>query len=141
MRALLESLGPDDVFLTNYFLEDSAPIRASLDAIRHAVGASRTNATSIALGPRYLHSSGQLQKGGPNLFVGLHLWQSAASRTISPLEIPHLGGSFDRLAEAQAAGDFAVLAERGRRMIGIDVGADPVAAVARLEAWIQRALA
>ena len=59
----------------------------------------------------------------------------------APLEIPTLGGRFDDLAEAQAAGDFTVLAERDRRVIGIDVGKDPKATLAKLTAWIQAALA
>ncbi len=103
--------------------------------------AIRRAATTLDFGPRYLHSTGQLQKGGPNRLVGLHLWQSAAARAAAPIAIPNLGGTFDGLAEAQAVGDFSVLAERDRRMLGIDLGADPVAALAQLDKWMAEAAA
>ena len=51
-----------------------------------------------------------------------------------------LGGDFDTLAEAQASGDYSVLAERERRMIGIDVGPDPMAALESLAGWLRQAL-
>ena len=141
MRASLASLGERDVFALNVFLEERDAILEPLRELRAAVGNTRGNATTLAVGPRYLHSSGQLQKGGPNLMVGLQIWQGAGKRAGDALEIPSLGGDFDRLCEAQAVGDFAVLAERGRRVIGIDVGSDPPAAVRRLLRWVQEALA
>ena len=73
--------------------------------------------------------------------LGSRTWQGAAVRTKEALAIPHLGGDFDTLAEAQAVGDFAVLCERDRRMLGIDVGADPTATLKTLAAWIGSALA
>ncbi|MBW1886514.1 MAG: transaldolase, partial [Deltaproteobacteria bacterium] len=136
MRALIRSLGDGDVFIMNVFLEGNDAIRRPLEALRSALRQAHKNATTLAFGPRYLHSSGQLQKGGPNRFVGLQLWQSAASRAGQSLEIPHLGGTFDTLVEAQAVGDFAVLAERGRRVIGIDVGSEPEASLAKLTTWV-----
>jgi len=141
IRVLLGQLGEGDVFGLNVFLEDKPALRDPLESVRHRIGQQSRNATTLAIGPRYLHSSGQLQKGGPNAFVGLHIWQSAASRTGKALEIPQHGDSFDRLAEAQAVGDFVVLGDRGRRVIGIDVGADPQAGVAKLASWITGALA
>ncbi|MEE8166995.1 MAG: hypothetical protein V3T64_15620, partial [Myxococcota bacterium] len=140
MRALIESLSDGDVFILNVFLDDGDAIRRPLEALRSALRTAHKNATTLAFGPRYLHSSGQLQKGGPNRFVGLQLWQSAASRAGPPLEIPRLGGAFDTLVEAQAVGDFAVLAERNRRVIGIDVGSDPEASLAKLASWLEGAL-
>jgi hypothetical protein len=140
LAALVGSLEAGDTFVINTFLEDTDASRGALEALREAVGRSRKVATTLDFGPRYLHSTGQLQKGGPNRFVGLQLWQSAASRKNGPLPIPGLGGDFGVLAEAQAAGDFSVLCERGRRMIGIDVGADPAASLSRLTAWIEGAL-
>ena len=52
-----------------------------------------------------------------------------------------MGGDFATLAEAQAAGDFAVLCERGRRMVGIDVGSDLASALSKLTTWMNEALA
>jgi hypothetical protein len=125
----------------NAFLPPTPEIRDALQSLREKVGAARNVATTLDFGPRYLHSTGQLQKGGPNRVAGVHLWQSAASRPGAPLAIPEIGGEFGVLAEAQAVGDYNVLAERGRRILGIDVGADPEATIAHLADLIDGALA
>jgi transaldolase/glucose-6-phosphate isomerase len=144
LKALVGSLEPTDTFVINAFLEDTATTRTTLQSLREAIGKSRHVATTLDFGPRYLHSTGQLQKGGPNRVVGLQLWQSASARAGAnagnALAIPELGGDFDTLVEAQAVGDFAVLCDRDRRMIGIDVGSDPAATLARLTSWIDGAL-
>ena len=144
LKALVGSLEPMDTFVINAFLEDTATTRKTLQALREAIGKSQHVATALDFGPRYLHSTGQLQKGGPNRVVGLQLWQSASARAGADagnaLAIPELGGDFDTLVEAQAIGDFAVLCDRDRRMIGIDVGSDPAATLARLTSWIDGAL-
>ncbi len=140
MKALIDSLEASDIFAINVFLEDKPETRDALQSLREAVGAARSVATTLDFGPRYLHSTGQLQKGGPNRIAGLQLWQSASARATAPLAIPD-GGDFDTLAEAQAEGDFSVLCERKRRMIGIDVGADPAALITKLTTWIEGALA
>jgi transaldolase/glucose-6-phosphate isomerase len=141
LRALIASLEPNDTFVVNAFLPTSPAIRALLQSLRQTVGDARRVATTLDFGPRYLHSTGQLQKGGPDRVVGLQFWQSAAARPADALAIPELGGDFDTLAEAQASGDYSVLAERGRRMIGIDVGPDPMATLEALAGWLREALA
>ncbi|MFO0689842.1 MAG: transaldolase [Myxococcota bacterium] len=144
LRALVDSLRPGDGFLVNAFVDDSPEHREALERLRRIVGRARPVATALSIGPRYLHSTGQLQKGGPNRLAGLQLWQSASARrahTVSPLAIPEIGGDFDALAEAQALGDFRVLSERGRRMLGVDLGHDPQAGLERLIRWMQGALA
>ncbi|MFK7894402.1 MAG: bifunctional transaldolase/phosoglucose isomerase [Myxococcota bacterium] len=141
IAALIGSLGDGDVFALNAFLPDTTATRGSLQSLREQVGAAKKVASTLAFGPRYLHSTGQLQKGGPNNLVALHLWQSARTRSGDALVIPGMGGSFDVLAEAQGAGDFDVLCDRDRRIVGIDVGSDPAATLAALEGWIKGALA
>lgn len=141
IAALLERLGQNDTFCLNAFLEDTPAHRDVLQSLRERVGRARSVATTLDFGPRYLHSTGQLQKGGPNRLVGLQLWQSAGARPGAPLAIPGMGGSFDTLAEAQAVGDHSVLADRGRRVIGIDVGSDPAATLDRLARLFSEALA
>ncbi len=141
IRALLDTLVANDTFVVNAFLEDAPSTRAVLQSIRETVGNTKRVATTLDFGPRYLHSTGQLQKGGPNRVVGLHLWQSAGTRTEDRLVIPDMGGDFDTLAEAQAVGDFSVLCDRDRRIIGVDLGADPASALSSLEQWIRSALA
>ena len=88
--------------------------REALEAIRHQVAASRHVAACLEIGPRYLHSTGQLQKGGPN--KGVFLIVSADELKDIPIvdgKAPSLG----TLAKAQAAGDRAILSERGRRCL------------------------
>lgn len=141
IAALLGGLGENDTFFVNAFLEDAAAHRDVLQSLREQVGRARGVATTLDFGPRYLHSTGQLQKGGPNQLVGLHLWQSAGARSGEALAIPGMGGTFDTLAEAQAVGDYSVLADRERRVIGIDVGPDPIATLERLARLVTEALA
>jgi transaldolase/glucose-6-phosphate isomerase len=149
IHALVVSLEANDTFGINAFLADTPETRASLQSIREAVGKARKVATTLDFGPRYLHSTGQLQKGGPNRLAGLQLWQSAEARKSDGQEnlvIPEFGGhtgdggDFDTLVQAQAEGDFSVLCDRKRRMLGIDVGANPGATLQKLTEWIQRAL-
>jgi hypothetical protein len=71
----------------------------------------------------------------------LLLWQSAGARSGKEMTIPELDGNFDTLVEAQAAGDFEVLCDRDRRIVGIDVGPDPAATLTKLTRWIEAALA
>lgn len=144
LRALVDSIRPSDGFLINAFVADAPANRAALERLRKAIGRARPVATALSFGPRYLHSTGQLQKGGPNRLAGLQLWQSASARRAanrSPLAIPEIGGDFDALAEAQALGDFRVLSERGRRMLGVDLGPDPQAGLEKLIDWMEGALA
>ena len=81
---------------------------APLVARAHETGCVVTN----GLGPRYLHSTGQLHKGGPN--TGLFI--QVVDETGDELTIPGRDFGFGRLIRAQAAGDFAALEERGRRV-------------------------
>ncbi len=140
LSTLIRSIQSDDTFAINAFLADTREIRERLESLRLRVRDLAHVATTLDFGPRYLHSTGQLQKGGPNRWVGLHLWQSAGARGPNRTEIPRIGGDFETLAEAQAVGDFCVLAERNRRLIGIDLGPDVHAALARLDAWFAAAM-
>lgn len=140
VATVLGRLVAGDTFRINAFVHDTPALRERLESIREAVGRSRRVATALDIGPRYLHSTGQLQKGGPDRFVALHLWQGAEARAAA-VAIPGLGGELDTLVEAQAVGDFAVLAERGRRVLGIDLGARPEATLERLARWVDVALA
>ena len=67
---------------------------------------------TVGLGPRYLHSTGQLHKGGPNTVLALQVVDNLGDE----LEIPGRSFGFRRLISAQAAGDLQALRERGRRV-------------------------
>jgi transaldolase/glucose-6-phosphate isomerase len=109
---------PDYVVLLPYFL--STPARdKKLEALRAAVRNRTRTATAIGYGPRYLHSTGQLHKGGPNLGVFVVLTSVAAKN----VPIPEEEYGFAVLQRAQALGDFQALGQKGRRVIRIHLGA------------------
>jgi transaldolase/glucose-6-phosphate isomerase len=85
-------------------------------------------ATTVGYGPRFLHSTGQLHKGGPP--EGLFL--QILDRPEADLPVPGADYTFARLIRAQADGDAAALARRGRRLLRIDLGGDPAAGLRRL---------
>ncbi|MCL1797617.1 MAG: glucose-6-phosphate isomerase [Eggerthellaceae bacterium] len=114
LRAFFDSIGAGDYFALNAFLPFTGEgRREALENIRHAVGDKRSVASCLEVGPRYLHSTGQFQKGGPN--KGAFLIVSADELKDIPLEGE--AQSLGALAKAQAAGDLKVLVERGRRCI------------------------
>ena len=85
-------------------------------------------ATTAGYGPRYLHSTGQLHKGGPGTGLYLHL----TTGTGRNLPIPGQRYGFETLAAAQAIGDFEALSKLGRRIVTIDLGDDVSAGLRRL---------
>jgi len=108
---------PDYVALLPYFL--STPARdKKLEALRTAVRNRTRTATTVGYGPRYLHSTGQLHKGGPNRGVFVVLTSVAAKN----IAIPEEDYGFAVLQRAQAMGDFQALNQKGRRVIRIHLG-------------------
>jgi transaldolase / glucose-6-phosphate isomerase len=84
-------------------------------AIRLSLRDSFHAATTVGFGPRYLHSTGQIHKGGPN--TGIFHSARAAACARGALEIPGREYSFGALNHAQAAGDLETLASKGRRVL------------------------
>jgi transaldolase/glucose-6-phosphate isomerase len=94
-------------------------------------------ATVVGFGPRFLHSTGQAYKGGPNTGVFLQI----TADPISDRAVPGRKASFGVVEAAQAQGDLAVLAKRGRRILRAHLGGDIEGGLARLADLITRALA
>lgn len=114
LRALLASIQPGDYFALNAFLPFTGEgRREALELIRHGVAASRGVVSCLEVGPRYLHSTGQLQKGGPNNGVFLIL----SADELKDIPLSSEAESLGTLAKAQASGDLLTLAERGRRCV------------------------
>ena len=111
--ALLTLLHPGDYFSLLAYLGPDAALADALHACRHAVRDRARVATMFAYGPRYLHSTGQLHKGGPN--TGVFVLISATPR--EDLPIPGEPFSFGTLELAQAIGDFNSLDAAGRRAV------------------------
>jgi transaldolase/glucose-6-phosphate isomerase len=108
-----------------------------LQKARLAVRDRRHVATCLEFGPRFLHSTGQAYKGGPDSGVFLQITADDAE----DLPIPAHRASFGVVKAAQARGDFGVLLERGRRALRAHIKGDLSAGLAELEAAVQRALA
>ncbi|MBI2999804.1 MAG: bifunctional transaldolase/phosoglucose isomerase [Deltaproteobacteria bacterium] len=136
LAAHLSRIRPGDYFAVNAYLEMSEKNRRELDAIRHAVRDAKRVATTLGFGPRFLHSTGQLHKGGPDTGVFLQITAEDAV----DLPIPGQKYTFGLLKHFQARGDFEVLAERGRRLLRVHLGADVPAGLRRLGDLVRSAL-
>jgi transaldolase/glucose-6-phosphate isomerase len=137
LRAHLNRLKTGDYFAALAFIEMNEEHEARLQQMRHAVRDRRKVATCLGFGPRFLHSTGQAYKGGPNTGVFLQITGDDAA----DLPVPGQKYTFGVVKAAQARGDFAVLAERNRRALRVHLGADIRAGLATLNAAIAEALA
>ena len=117
----------DYVALLAYIARKASTI-AALTAMRTRIRDTKRVATCVGFGPRFLHSTGQVYKGGPNSGVVLQITADDGA----DLTVPGEGYSFGTVKAAQARGDFAVLAERKRRALRVHLGADVEAGLARL---------
>jgi transaldolase/glucose-6-phosphate isomerase len=120
IRAHLDTATAGDyIALCAYFMR--TPERdAALTRMRVACRDKSQNATTLGYGPRFLHSTGQLHKGGPNTGVFLQLTADVAADVAIPGEVY----SFAALRNAQALGDLQVLRRRGRRVLRVHLGAN-----------------
>jgi hypothetical protein len=107
-----------------------------LQALRLDVRDKLRLATTLGYGPRFLHSTGQLHKGGPNTGLFLQL----VAQDGEDVDIPGQPFSFGVLKRAQARGDLGALRAHGCRVLRVDLGDDPVAGVRRLGALVAGAL-
>ncbi len=131
-RALLSLVQPGDYVSTMAFLPPEDPaLGAAIDNLRHALSVHSAGATMSGYGPRYLHSTGQLHKGGANNGVFIVITAPPAM----DFPVPDAGYSFATLEHAQAIGDFQSLEQTGRRAVLVQLGArtpEAVAALAKL---------
>lgn len=116
---LLGSVQPGDYVGIQAFVPPSDETWGRLQAARGRIGEKLGVATTLGYGPRYLHSTGQLHKGGPP--SGVFVQVLAEPR--EDREVPGADYTFGRLIAAQAAGDLAALKERGRRAARIPLDA------------------
>ena len=137
LRAHLGRLRKSDYFALLAYIEMNEAHEGHLQAIRQAVRDTKRVATCLGFGPRFLHSTGQAYKGGPNSGVFLQITADDAS----DLTVPGQKYTFGVVKAAQARGDLQVLAERGRRALRVHLGADVDADLAKLRAAVQEALA
>lgn len=122
VRARLDAAAPVDgyVAIQAYVDPNDAELAADLEELRRELCAELGTPVAVGYGPRYLHSTGQFHKGGPNRAAFLQLI-GLAERDVA---IPGGEQSFGELIAAQAHGDASVLRERGREVITVET-ADP----------------
>jgi transaldolase/glucose-6-phosphate isomerase len=136
LKAHLSRIKARDYFAVLGYIQMNAEHEQSLQKIRHAVRDKKHVATCLGFGPRFLHSTGQAYKGGPNSGVFLQITCDDAVE----LPVPGQKYTFGIVKAAQARGDFQVLAERGRRALRVHLGSNLKAGLATLEAAVQKAL-
>jgi phosphoglucose isomerase-like protein len=112
LAELRRATRPGDYLAILAYVPPRAELERALTGVRRAWGSALGVVTTAAFGPRYLHSTGQLHKGGPN--TGLFL--VVTSDPVQDLEIPAMHTTFARLERAQAIGDIRALLARGRRV-------------------------
>jgi hypothetical protein len=125
----------DYVALLDYF-EESEDAEAVVQQIRTHLRDATRCATTTGYGPRFLHSTGQLHKGGPDSGVFIQV----TARDARDVEIPGEPFTFSTLKQAQALGDFRSLSSRGRRAVRVEVGSDVTAGLRRLFEVIREAV-
>lgn len=125
----LSSARPGDYVAIHAYLAPAADTRRSLDRIRAALLARTRCATTLGFGPRFLHSTGQLHKGGSAGALFLQI----VDEPRQDLAVPESDFTFGALVRAQAIGDLRALRESGRRVLRVSVGADLATGLAALE--------
>src|SRR5438034_10600992 len=110
---------------------------AELQKMRTAIRDRYKSATCLGFGPRFLHSTGQAYKGGPNTGVFLQITCDDAA----DLPVPGQKFTFGVVKAAQARGDFQVLSKRNRRALRVHLGKDVAAGLETLRRSVEQALA
>jgi hypothetical protein len=112
-REAVQAIRPGDYVAFLSYLPGESRVEETVAGIRIAIRSRTKAASTFGLGPRYLHSTGQYHKGGPNTCVAVVL--TADDDTETP--IPEAGYSFSVLKRAQALGDVQALEAHGRRVV------------------------
>ena len=136
LKAHFARVQAGDYFAVNAYVERTDASHQALQAIRLRVRDKKKVATTLGYGPRFLHSTGQLHKGGPNTGVFIQITSDDAE----DLPIPSEPYTFGVLKAAQALGDFLSLSKRNRRAIRVHLGADVNAGLKKLQAAVEKVL-
>ena len=122
---LLSQGGPGDYLVIMAYIRQTPQVDQALDDLRRKVTARHGIATTMGYGPRFLHSTGQLHKGGP----GSGLFLQLTGEHAHDLTIPGAPYTFGVLADGQAVGDLRALLASLRRAVRVDLGTNPEAAI------------
>jgi len=136
LKAHLDRLQHGDYFAMLAYIQMNEAHQSSLQAARDAVRDAKRVATCLGFGPRFLHSTGQAYKGGPNTGVFLQI----TCDDPSDLPVPEQKYTFGVVKAAQARGDFEVLSERGRRALRVHLSSEADKGLRTLGAAITQAI-
>jgi transaldolase/glucose-6-phosphate isomerase len=136
LKAHLARAGAGDYFAVLGYITMNAENEKVLQEFRHVVRDKKKVATCLGFGPRFLHSTGQAYKGGPNSGVFLQITCDDAS----DLAVPGQKYTFGVVKAAQARGDFNVLAERGRRALRVHLGKNLKSGLKALSKTVRQAV-
>ncbi len=130
IKSLLTQAGPGDYLAIMAYIRQTPEVDHALAALRRRVMERHGIATTLGYGPRFLHSTGQLHKGGPATGLFLQLTEDHGE----DVSIPGESYTFAVLADAQALGDLQALRASERRAVRVHLGSDDEASIRRLAA-------
>ena len=136
LRAHLNRIEPGDYLALLAYIEMNQLHEKSLQVLRVAIRDVKHAATCGGFGPRFLHSTGQVYKGGPNTGVFLQITCDDAV----DFPIPGYGCTFGVVKNVQAQSDFEILTGKGRRALRVHLGRDVRAGLEKLETAVLEAL-
>ena len=136
LKAHLSQIQAGDYFATLAYIQMNGKHEETLQHFRHQVRNKKRVATCLGFGPRFQHSTGQDYKGGPNTGVFIQV----TADHVPDLAIPEQKYTFGVVIAAQAAGDLAVLDQRGRRVLRVHLGKDVEGGLKKLSEAIHKAL-
>ncbi len=136
LKSFLAQSKPGDYISIIAYLQVSSEVEERIFSMRNEIAKKLRLATTFGYGPRFLHSTGQYHKGGPN--TGLFIQLTAEDTADAP--IPGQTYGFSVFKRAQALGDLEALRRHERRVLRIDLGKDFVAGLERLSKAVNEAL-
>jgi len=136
LRAHLDTIGAGDYAALLAYVWMNEGNEKALQGMRHAIRDRKRSATCLGFGPRFLHSTGQAYKGGPNTGVFLQITSDDAV----DLPVPGQKFTFGIVKAAQARGDFQVLSKRNRRALRVHLGKDVAAGLQTLDQVVRQVL-
>ena len=133
MSAWIDQAYPQDYIAVHAYLSPSSEMTAALQDVRLELLRRTKCTTTLGYGPRFLHSTGQLHKGGPNRGLFLQLFDEPRA----DVPIPETDYSFGTLIRAQALGDFKALQKKGRRVIRVNLGKEALGSLDQIAGLIK----
>jgi len=137
LHSVLAPVGQGRYVAVMAYIDRSPANEAALGQIRDTLGAALGVPVTLGFGPRFLHSTGQFHKGGPNTGLFVQIVQ----REQHDLALPGRGYTFGILKAAQALGDWRALEQNGRVAVRVDIGTDVLGGLERLNEVLHQALA